>query len=234
MTSPAGVAIEMPHNASYRGSARADVMRLLPKLKDGLKILEIGCGEGAFCTSVPGGAEIWGVEPEARSAEVARLRLHKVFVTTFDDAKAGLPRHYFDLIICNDVMEHMTDHDAFLVTIQDYLAPGGYLVGSVPNVRFAGHLFNLVAAGDWHYQDSGVLDRTHFRFFTLRSLRRSLEGAGLVVRRLEGLNAGDVTGWGPRALVERAFRAGMMALSLGRAQDIRFYQIGFLVSAGAP
>jgi len=111
-------------------------------------VLEVGCGEGAFSTEVPGTSETWGIEPDQRSAQVAKTRLFKVFVNTFDAVKAELPVRYFDLVVCNDVIEHMTDHDAFLHSIQDHMAPGAYLVGSVPNVRFYGNLFNLLIARD--------------------------------------------------------------------------------------
>jgi len=224
----AGVALGSDIDDGYRSSARSEVLALLPPHEDGWKILEIGCGEGAFCTSVPGSGEIWGIEPYEPAARVAAARLHKVFATTFENIRAELPLKYFDLVICNDVIEHITDHEAFLLAIQDHLAPGAHIVGSVPNVRFSGNLFNLIVARDWHYRASGVLDRTHFRFFTLRSLRRSLEGAGLDVRHLDGLNRGGVIGWTARAIAERFFRGAILVLSLGSARDIDFYQLGFL------
>ena len=147
MSPLAGVAIGDP-DARYRSQTRPEVMALLPSLKAGLKVLEVGCGEGAFSTEVPGTSETWGIEPDQRSAQVAKTRLFKVFVNTFDAVKAELPVRYFDLVVCNDVIEHMTDHDAFLHSIQDHMAPGAYLVGSVPNVRFYGNLFNLLIARD--------------------------------------------------------------------------------------
>ena len=227
MNSLAGVAINDP-SVGYRSSPRPEVMVLLPPLKAGLKVLEIGCGEGAFSLGIPSTSETWGIEPDQRSAEVAKTRLSKVFVNTFDAIKAELPAHYFDLVVCNDVIEHMTDHDAFLRSIQDHMAPGAYLVGSLPNVRFYGNLFNLLVARDWHYRDSGILDRTHFRFFTMRSLRRSLEETGFAVRRLEGLNAGARSRWDVRTVAERLFRRMLIVLSGGAAHDIKYMQIGFL------
>jgi 2-polyprenyl-3-methyl-5-hydroxy-6-metoxy-1,4-benzoquinol methylase len=227
MNLPAGVAANDPETG-YRRSPRPEVMALLPPLRVGLKVLEIGCGEGAFSVAVPGAIETWGIEPDQRSAAIAKTKLTKVFANTFDATKAELPRDYFDLVVCNDVIEHMTDHDAFLLSIQDHMAPGAYLVGSLPNVRFYANLFNLFFAGDWHYQNAGILDRTHFRFFTFRSVRRSLEEARLDVRRIDGLNPGTPTRWDVRALVERLFRRTLLVMSGGAARDIRYLQIGFL------
>jgi 2-polyprenyl-3-methyl-5-hydroxy-6-metoxy-1,4-benzoquinol methylase len=230
MNSLAGVAIEAP-GVGYRSRNRPEVMALLPPLKSGLRVLEVGCGEGAFSTEIRGTLEIWGIEPDHRSAEIARTRLFKVYVNTFDAIKAELPARYFDLVVCNDVIEHMTDHDAFLRSIQDHMAPGAYLVGSLPNVRFHSNLFNLLIARDWHYQDHGVLDRTHFRFFTMRSVRRSLEEGGFDVRRLEGLNKGALFGWSLRTILQRIFRILLIGFSGGRGRDINYLQIGFLAVA---
>ena len=227
MNLPAGVAVDEPYQG-YRSSPRPEVFALLPTLKTGIKVLEIGCGEGAFSTSIPGTTETWGIEPDQRSAEVAKTRLTRVFVNIFDAVKAELPTNYFDLVVCNDVIEHMTDHDAFLRSIQDHMAPGSYLVGSLPNVRFYGNLFNLLVARDWHYQDGGVLDRTHFRFFTMRSVRRAFEDAGFSLRRLEGLSEGARLDWTVRTMAERLLRRVLLVLSGGKGRDIKYLQIGFL------
>jgi len=214
----------------YRSSTRPEIRDLLPPLKAGMKVLEIGCGEGAFSVTIPGATETWGIEPDAGSAAIARSRLSRVFANTFDEVVTELPTAYFDLVVCNDVIEHMTDHDAFLRSIKTSMAPGAYLVGSVPNVRFHSNLFNLIVAQDWHYQNNGILDRTHFRFFTFRSFRRSLVDAGFEVKRLEGIARGTEFDWNLRGVVERLFRKILIVVSLGRAWDINYLQIGFLVA----
>jgi 2-polyprenyl-3-methyl-5-hydroxy-6-metoxy-1,4-benzoquinol methylase len=228
MDAPVGVGIEVPGH--YRSDKRAEVRALLPRLKSGLKVLEIGCGEGNFCLSLPEVAEAWGIEPHEASARVAAGQLHRVFASTFEQARAELPHRYFDLVVCNDVIEHMTDAAWFLKAVSAHMAPGSHLVGSVPNVRFSSNLFNLIVARDWHYQNAGILDRTHFRFFTMRSMRRTLEEAGFRVVRLEGLNKGAVSGWSIRAVLERLFRLVLLLASAGAARDIAYLQIGFLAA----
>jgi 2-polyprenyl-3-methyl-5-hydroxy-6-metoxy-1,4-benzoquinol methylase len=228
MSFSAGVAVETAENQGYRANPRRDVLELLPRLKPGIKVLEVGCGEGGFCLAIPEATERWGIEPEPRAAEIATTRLHRVFVNTFDAIKPELPLNYFDLVVCNDVIEHMTDHDAFLRSVQDHMVPGSYIVGSLPNVRYYSNLFNLIAARDWHYKDSGVLDRTHFRFFTQRSVRRSLEEAGFAVSQVTGLNRMYSPGWRLRTVAERLFRDALILLSAGAARDIRYLQIGFV------
>jgi 2-polyprenyl-3-methyl-5-hydroxy-6-metoxy-1,4-benzoquinol methylase len=77
-------------------------------------VLEIGCGEGRFSRSIPGVKELWGVEPDANSAAIAATHMHAVHRGLYDDVEFKLPDRYFDVVICNDVIEHMADHDAFL------------------------------------------------------------------------------------------------------------------------
>ena len=100
------------------------------------KVLEIGCGKGNFKTHFPDSIEYWGVEPNAEARAEAEQRFHKVLAGLYDDVEAELPEQYFDLIVCNDVIEHMPDHDAFLEQIKRKLAPGGRLLISIPNVRY--------------------------------------------------------------------------------------------------
>lgn len=189
------------------------------------RVLEIGCDEGDFAARLQG--EVWGVEPEVESATIAAGRLHRVLIGTFEVVRGELPQNYFDVVVCNDVIEHMVDHDRFLRVIRAYIAPGGVLVGSVPNMRHYRALFELLILRDWDYRDTGVLDRTHLRWFTARSLRRSLSRAGFVIERLQGINGGIRFGWSRQRLPHALFGWALIALTLGWWRDIRFMQLAF-------
>ena len=191
------------------------------------RVLDVGCSQGRFGASVPGVQEVWGIEPDAEAAEIAASRLHKVIHGTFESARAGLPRAYFDLVVCNDVIEHMPDHDSFLRDIKDHIAPGGALVGSIPNVRHYRNLVNVAVLRDWEYEAFGILDRTHLRFFTEKSLRRTLEQAGFRIERFEGINGGIAFAWSAWPLFYWLVAHAMIVLSLGKHRDIRHLQFGF-------
>jgi 2-polyprenyl-3-methyl-5-hydroxy-6-metoxy-1,4-benzoquinol methylase len=90
----------------------------------------------------------------------------------------------FDYIICADVLEHLPDPDAALRRLLPYLADGGRLVVSVPNMRFYAVLARLIF-DRWAYTDSGVRDRTHLRIVTRHSLERMLDSHDLEIERLE-------------------------------------------------
>jgi 2-polyprenyl-3-methyl-5-hydroxy-6-metoxy-1,4-benzoquinol methylase len=188
--------------------------------------LEIGCGEGRFIAALSGVEEGWGIEP-SQAAAVAERRLTRVLRATFDDAERELPLSHFDVVICNDVIEHLPDYSSFLSRIGKYLAPGGMIVGSIPNVRFYTNMFQYMLEKDWYYTDWGILDRTHLAFFTEKSLRRTLEHHGYKVVQLAGINkdyrpSGSARNWayfvGARVLA---------AVTFGYFADIRYPQFAF-------
>jgi hypothetical protein len=83
----------------------------------------------------------------------------------------------------------MPDHDAFFKEIKRIITKDGYLIGSVPNVRFYKNLQNILFKKDWKYVDSGILDQTHLRFFTFKSLERSLKQSGFLIQKINGANS---------------------------------------------
>lgn len=205
--------------SGYFSHARPEMLPMLPARYT--RVLEIGCGAGEFARQLAAGTEVWGIEPSPEAAAVAQMHLHRVLTGTFDSAKAALPAHYFDLLVCNDVIEHMPDHDAFLREVRAALAPGAAIVVSVPNIRFIGVIQQLLFARDFRYEAEGIMDRTHLRCFTFRSLKRSVEEAGFQVETIRGIAPIDLL----RISSKRLLLALFILLSLGRWSDMRFRQI---------
>jgi 2-polyprenyl-3-methyl-5-hydroxy-6-metoxy-1,4-benzoquinol methylase len=212
---------------SYFSNVRPEVAALLPPRAT--NVLEIGCGEGRFSAQVKSRKTYWGVEPSAAAAEKARGVLDRVVVGTYEQAEPELPDAHFDLVICNDVIEHMVDHDAFLDAIQRKMAPGGSIVGSVPNVRYLPHLAKLLFGREWRYEDEGILDRTHLRFFTISSLRRAFMEHGFEVEKLVGLNSVIAESPLPGRLRWAGYLGLLQLLTLRDQTDSQFLQFGFVV-----
>jgi 2-polyprenyl-3-methyl-5-hydroxy-6-metoxy-1,4-benzoquinol methylase len=200
------------------------MLRYVPVYRQ--KVLEVGCGAGEFIASIPDCKEKWGIEP-TDAAKEADPKLTRVFQGTFDEVKHNLLTGYYDLIICNDVIEHMVDHRGFLAEIQKYLAPGGMLIGSLPNVCFYDALFRAIFENDWKYLDSGVLDRTHLAFFTTKSFRRVLEETGYRVVKLEGTGYDCQFSSDRRGRFYRLLAKALGKLSLGRLSYMRHIQFAF-------
>lgn len=142
------------------------------------RVLEIGCGAGCFRANFHGDLEYWGVEPCPSAAMQARKTLTHVLEGTYDNVSNAIPDHHFDLIVCNDVIEHMPDPMGFLCEVRHKLVDDGSMILSVPNLRNAVTLYNLLVKGDFHYVDAGVLDYTHLHLFTKKSIMRMAEDCG--------------------------------------------------------
>lgn len=176
-------------DASYYYGSRLDVMEIVPECAK--RILEIGCGAGRFRANFSERVEYWGVEPVEIAAAEAK-GLTRVLVGTLDEVAAQIPDGYFDLVVCNDVLEHIFDTQAALSVIKRKMTKDGKLVGSLPNVRSVWVLLELLFLKDWRYRDMGVLDDTHVRFFTFKSARRMFVKNGFSVEVLKGRALGRI------------------------------------------
>jgi len=205
----------------YHDGIRNELVDLLPKNYS--TVLEIGCGEGGFRSCVKQDCEYWGVDPSESATEISRKKLHTVFTGTFNDVINDLPNHYFDLIICNDVIEHMSDHNEFLRLIKLKMAKKSYLIGCIPNIRYFRNLIRLIIYKDWKYKDSGILDYTHLRFFTQKSLHRTLIDNQFTIDSFSGTNKVKLKRlFDPRHLFYR-----LVILLLGK--DTAFKQFKFRI-----
>ena len=146
------------------------------------RLLDVGCSDGQFgAIARRGGPHVTGVDVVKHEGVGERL---DAFVEA--DLNKGLPPETgtgFDCIVAADVLEHTIAPEHLLADIAERLAPGGAILVSVPN--FA-HWYPRVrvAAGRFDYDQRGLLDRGHVRFFTRRSFQRLIDDANLeVIRR---------------------------------------------------
>lgn len=145
----------------------------------GQRVLDVGCGFATTSERLQKlGNIVTGIEESGVACEVASKRISRVVQADLQRAELGDER--FDVVIFADVLEHVAWPVGVLRRYLRWLAPRGSVIVSLPNVglwsvRFA-HLF-----GRWQYEETGVLDRTHLRFFTRKSARWLLAQADLEV-----------------------------------------------------
>lgn len=166
-------------NSDYYAMQRPEIAKLIvgtPKT-----VLEIGCAAGCFKKNFSWPVEYHGVEPDRNAADAARRSGIVIYEGFYDAVAKTIPDGHFDLIVCNDVIEHMADPWAFLRSASAKLTPDGKIIGSIPNVRFIGVLIDMLIRRDWRYRERGVLDSTHLRFFTIRSFCRLMRECGYTV-----------------------------------------------------
>lgn len=152
-----------------------------------LDVLDVGCGFATTSQHIAGrGNRVTGIESSAEAVAVARGRVSDVVhadLQQLDEVTRALAGRRFDVIIFADVLEHLAWPIGILRGYLDLLKDGGSVIVSLPNVGLWSVRLNLLA-GRFHYEETGVLDRTHLRFFTRRTARELIEHASLeVVRR---------------------------------------------------
>lgn len=152
------------------------------------KVLDVGCGQGSLAAAIAErGYEVWGIEQASYATARAAARIDHVVdadLTDTQTVQAHLEDQRFDHIVFSDVLEHVYDPLAVLRSYLAYLAPGGRVLISLPNVvNWQTRLAFLF--GRFNYQDTGVMDRTHIRFFTFKTAVEMVRRAGLVVEKVD-------------------------------------------------
>lgn len=174
-------------NRSYTGR-RNDVLKLVPE--KATKVLDVGCSVGILGEAIKNKcpeAEVKGIELHQQMAEIARQKLDDVIVADVESLQPTecFKKNEFDCIIFADVLEHLRDPWKVLKDFSEVLNENGTVVLSIPNVRHYTTVFSLLFLGRWPYRSRGIHDRSHLRFFTLKSITELLDHAGLKITKID-------------------------------------------------
>jgi 2-polyprenyl-3-methyl-5-hydroxy-6-metoxy-1,4-benzoquinol methylase len=167
----------------YRGHQLL-IDAVLRNTRPGDRVFEGGVSSGYVARElVEAGLVVDGAELDPVAAEQARQVCDTVVVGDLQHLDLSNLPHY-DVVLFGDTLEHLPDPGAVLARLRSRLKPGGVLVVSIPNVANWAIRLGLLA-GRFRYTDRGILDRTHLRFYTRRTLIELLEAAGFRVVALE-------------------------------------------------
>lgn len=157
-------------------------------MPDGVnRVLDVGCGAGAtgYAIKHRSGAEVIGVALDTNAAGQAEERLDSVITDSLEELDDNaFPAGHFDCILCADVLEHMVDPWDALRKLHCWLSDDGVLIASLPNLRhITAELKTLTDR--WEYDPAGdILDKTHLRFFTLRTMLNMFAETGYRVETI--------------------------------------------------
>lgn len=150
----------------------------------GRRVLDIGCGQGHLARLLnERGYEVVGVDQNTGALGVAAQWCRQTIHGDIDTTLERLDGQKFAYVLLADVLEHLRDPEEMLSRLMALLTDDGVLIVSVPNVA---HLYVrlMLLFGRWNYSDRGILDRTHLRFFTRKSLRELLAKSGVSLRNI--------------------------------------------------
>jgi 2-polyprenyl-3-methyl-5-hydroxy-6-metoxy-1,4-benzoquinol methylase len=170
---------------SYYGNARCDYVAVLPANPEAA-ILELGCGNGAtgaLALNEGKCARYIGIEMFEPMALQAKQVLTAVHVGNVETMELSYADGTFDALIMGEVLEHLVEPESVLRRLVAMVKPGGLVFASSPNIAHWRPIFGLIL-GRFEYQDRGLMDRTHLRWFTPTSFRRMFEEAGVAVDQL--------------------------------------------------
>jgi len=148
-------------------------------IRPGSDVLDVGCAGGRVARLLePKGCHVVGLEVDPERARLARQICAEVLEGDVED-----PSFFekivteFDAIICSDVLEHLHDPGIVLRGLRDKLVPGGRVYVSIPNLLQWRVRWRLLI-GEFEYEETGIFDQTHLRFFSYRSARNLCLTAG--------------------------------------------------------
>lgn len=151
-------------------------------------VLDVGCGCAALAEAIQKkGYIVWGIEAEKEAASMAGKRIDKVInadLTDLSRIKNEIGNKTFDCLVFSDVLEHVYDPFSILREYLQFLKRSGLLLISVPNVAVWLMRFKLLF-GRFQYADTGVLDRTHIRFFTFLSAKALIKTTGCSIIKVD-------------------------------------------------
>jgi 2-polyprenyl-3-methyl-5-hydroxy-6-metoxy-1,4-benzoquinol methylase len=141
-------------------------------------VLDIGCGGGFLAERLAArGCQVTGVDNDEVLLKRAQTVCREVLRHDLDAVDSMDVSARFDVVVMADILEHLRVPEKVLAQARSWLRPGGFAVISIPNVAHVSVRLKLLL-GRFDYGPTGILDRTHLRFFTRRTFTSLLAEAG--------------------------------------------------------
>ena len=148
------------------------------------RIIELGCGEGLLSKELKEkGKYVVGIEIVPDVAKKAEKNLNKVISGDIEKISPDLEKNSYDCLICGDVLEHLHDPLAVLKKMEKFLTKDAVIIASIPNIQHYTVVVNLLM-GNWKYKKAGLLDETHLKFFTFKSIKEMFQEAGFEIKKV--------------------------------------------------
>ena len=160
----------------------------------GSKVLEIGCNAGLFSKYLKQNKNvtITVVDIDYRVAEIAKKNVDNLVIGDIENADVlDKIKNYgpFNYIILLHILEHLIDPWKLVIKLKYLSSPNAKILCAVPNIANWNSRALLFFKGRWVYEETGIMDRTHLRFFTIKTFKELFETTNLVIDNIQYLNA---------------------------------------------
>lgn len=155
---------------------------ILKLIKPNSNILDIGCSKGYLaCQLKKKGCIITGIDNNKEDLLSAKKECNKTIL--LDISREKITGKY-DIIILGDILEHLQDPLTLLKSLKKNLKEKGYILISVPNgVNIYARI--KILFGNFDYEEKGIFDKTHLRFFTLKSIKKLIKDSGYSITEIK-------------------------------------------------
>ncbi|HEX6641461.1 MAG TPA: class I SAM-dependent methyltransferase [Thermoanaerobaculia bacterium] len=187
----------------FEGSSHRILMKLIRRwVPRGGTLLDLGAAGGELGSALRDHFDrTIGFEYNVDCVGTLGAHYDQVVVTDLETVRA-LPSDVHAIVLA-DVLEHLRNPAAALQLVRRALRDDGRVFISVPNIANITVRLGLLV-GVFEYRDRGILDHTHLRFYTKRTIRREVERAGFRILEMGGSSVPIrliVGGWMPEPLL---------------------------------
>lgn len=175
--------IVIEKSASYFSKTNMNIIASI--MGNSNTVLDIGCGfamTGRELKQRNLAKYVIGIEANPDVAEVAKKNIDEVICCNAEDVELAFD-DFFDYIILSHILEHLYDPSAFIKKIAKSLKKEGKLIVGLPNIKYWRILWDLIFRDMWEYQEAGILDHDHVRFFTMKSAVRLIEDSNYEINK---------------------------------------------------
>lgn len=148
-------------------------------------VLDVGCSKGFIGQSLKdSNFEFYGVDCDKKDAEIASKYYKNVKIMDLDKDKIDYSDKKFDILIFADILEHLKNPKELIVNTKPLLKKNGLIIISTGNIANIYIRISLLF-GNFSYAEKGILDKTHLKFFTLKTMKQFIKETGLKMLKEE-------------------------------------------------
>jgi 2-polyprenyl-3-methyl-5-hydroxy-6-metoxy-1,4-benzoquinol methylase len=178
----------------YFKNIRKELLDLIPEKNRNGSMLEVGAAEGEtllYAKKHNYANKVYAIElMKIPNSKQNCNEFESFIIANIEDMHLNYEKESFDVILFADVLEHLIDPYKVLYKFKKYLKKDGVIIASIPNIRNWKILKTIFIRGDFKYEDSGILDKTHLRFFTKKNIMNLFEDNGYSIIFIQSNNRG--------------------------------------------